>query len=96
MVAFYKGLAEGDKGVFLPKRVIHIGTRCEEGFYEDARNKRGIKADKMNRTDLIRGIQRAEGNTYCFATINVDVCNELECSWRKDCLGKQEVKGRSR
>lgn len=46
---------------------------------------RGIKAGKMNKTELIRTMQSAEGNNDCFASRHVDVCNQLECLWRKDC-----------
>jgi len=43
----------------------------------------------MNRTDLIRAIQRAEGNSECFATTYVNECNQINCLWREDC--KAEV-----
>jgi hypothetical protein len=50
--------------------------------------KMGIKAgSKAKKTELIRQIQRAEGNFDCFDTA-VDFCDQYGCLWRKDCLGK--------
>ena len=43
-----------------------------------------IKHGKMNKTELIRAIQRAEGNTDCFG--QGQDCKETSCLWRKDCL----------
>jgi hypothetical protein len=45
----------------------------------------GIKAGNMNKTKLIRAIQRAEGNSDCFATRSVKECDQLNCLWRQDC-----------
>lgn len=47
--------------------------------------KRKIKAGKMKKTDLIRTIQKTEGNNDCYATAYVRECNQLACLWRKDC-----------
>ncbi len=46
----------------------------------------GIKAGKMNKTELIRTVQRAEGNNDCFATSYVSDCNQINCLWREDCM----------
>ena len=40
----------------------------------------GIKPNKMNKTDLIRAIQRSEGNVECYATDRVEHCGELRLS----------------
>lgn len=45
----------------------------------------GINAGKMKKTDLIRAIQRAEGNFDCFGSAT-DYCDQLNCAWRGDCL----------
>jgi len=51
---------------------------------------RGIKAGRMTKADLIRSIQQQEGNFDCFGSA-VDYCDQLQCSWRDDCLpGKQK------
>ena len=49
----------------------------------------GVTPGKMDRTELIRSIQRAEGNSDCFATMHVNDCNQINCLWRADC--KAEV-----
>jgi len=45
----------------------------------------GIKAGKMSKAELVRAIQRAEGNNDCFAGDNVSGCDQLNCLWREDC-----------
>lgn len=45
----------------------------------------GINTNSFKKTDLIRQIQTAEGNTPCYQT-NVSSCDQVECCWRKDCL----------
>jgi hypothetical protein len=47
--------------------------------------KNGVKAGKMNKTQLIRAIQKAEGNNECFASSQVPMCGQLNCLWREDC-----------
>lgn len=51
--------------------------------------KNGVTSGTMSRTELIRAIQRAEGNSDCFATMHVNDCNQMNCLWRVDC--KAEV-----
>ncbi len=41
---------------------------------------------KMKKADLIRTIQRQEGNPECFGKSTKDECAEISCLWRKDCL----------
>lgn len=48
----------------------------------------GIKAEKMQKMELIRAIQSKEGNFPCFGTAK-DYCDQLNCSFRDDCLGKK-------
>jgi hypothetical protein len=45
-----------------------------------------IKTVNMKKTDLIRAIQRAEGNTDCFDTGYADKCGQYNCLWREDCI----------
>lgn len=47
----------------------------------------GIKAGNTSKTDLVRAIQRTEGNFDCFGTA-ADYCDQLGCAWRDDCLKK--------
>lgn len=39
----------------------------------------------LSKAELIRRIQRAEGNFDCFGTAK-DYCDQLECCFREDCL----------
>ena len=46
-----------------------------------------IKAGKMKKDDIIRAIQRVEGNFDCFGTaILSGTCSQGDCLWREDCL----------
>lgn len=46
---------------------------------------RGLKADKMKKTEIIRAIQAAEGNTVCFDTGAAVECGQADCLWLTDC-----------
>ena len=49
---------------------------------EDIRTKAksmGIKPNRMNKTELIRAIQRDEANVDCFATDRIEHCEEFDC-----------------
>jgi len=46
----------------------------------------GIKDTwKCSKKDLIKAIQRKEGNFDCFGTA-VSYCDQLACCWRGECL----------
>jgi hypothetical protein len=47
--------------------------------------KKGIKAGRMKKVDLIRSIQKAEGNDQCFDTGMAQQCGQQDCLWREDC-----------
>ncbi len=50
-----------------------------------ARNK-GVKDTWVyTKKELIKQIQRQEGNFECFATAR-NGCNQISCCWRGDCL----------
>ena len=40
----------------------------------------------MKKVDLVREIQRQEGNFDCFATAQANQCDQMGCLWRGDCL----------
>jgi hypothetical protein len=40
---------------------------------------------KYSKKDLVKKIQKAEGNFDCFATAT-SYCDQLVCLWRMDCL----------
>jgi len=45
----------------------------------------GIDTRNATLTDLIRAIQRAEGNKDCYMTAEVLKCEQTNCLWRDDC-----------
>jgi len=45
----------------------------------------GINCGKMKKTELIRSIQKTEGNTPCFGTSNGE-CQHIDCCFIRDCL----------
>jgi hypothetical protein len=45
----------------------------------------GVEAGKMKKGELIRAIQKAEGNTACFEHGDAS-CPYLDCCWREDCI----------
>lgn len=49
-------------------------------------NKKGIKPGTMKKEEIIKAIQKAEGNFDCFANSSAVNCEQTTCFWRKDCL----------
>ncbi len=47
---------------------------------------RGLKTAKLPKAELIRLIQRSEGNFDCFGSATGGYCDQDGCSWREDCL----------
>ncbi len=46
----------------------------------------GIKNSwSYSKNDLVRSIQKKEGNFDCFGTA-VNYCDQSSCCWREDCL----------
>jgi hypothetical protein len=46
----------------------------------------GVKPGKLSKIELVREIQRTEGNFDCFATANNSDCDQTACLWREDCF----------
>ena len=46
---------------------------------------RNLKVTNMKKAEIIRTIQKSEGNNDCFATGLANECEQLNCLWRKDC-----------
>ncbi len=44
-----------------------------------------IKTANMKKTELIRAIQEAEGNSMCFDTGKAAECGQVSCLWVDDC-----------
>lgn len=45
----------------------------------------GVNTKALGKTDLIRQIQKAEGNFDCFGRAN-GYCDQWDCCFREDCL----------
>jgi hypothetical protein len=43
-------------------------------------------ADKYSKRDLIKAIQRKEGNFDCFGTVIMGICDQDTCYWRVECI----------
>jgi hypothetical protein len=52
----------------------------------DIARKKHIDAATMNKTELIRAIQKAEGHAECFATKHITGCEQIDCLWRGNCV----------
>jgi hypothetical protein len=46
----------------------------------------GIKPNHLSKPELIRAIQKDEGNFDCFATAYSGICDQAGCMWREDCF----------
>lgn len=47
-----------------------------------------VDPGKLSKPELIKKIQLAEGNFDCFGTAISGECNQVNCTWRSDCLGR--------
>ena len=48
--------------------------------------KNRIDSAGMSKVDIVRAVQRKEGNFDCFATAYEVVCSPNDCLWRDDCI----------
>lgn len=46
----------------------------------------GIAIENLSKPEVIRAIQRQEGHSSCFGSLN-QRCIYFNCCWRCDCLG---------
>ena len=47
---------------------------------------RGLQTSKRTKCDLIKSIQKNEGNFDCYATAYAGICDQSNCLWREDCF----------
>lgn len=47
---------------------------------------KGIISGNLKKLELIRAIQKAEGNFDCYGTAASGYCDQPNCLWREDCL----------
>lgn len=45
-----------------------------------------VRVGRLSKIELIRAIQKTEGNNDCFATPYARECNQMNCLWREDCM----------
>lgn len=50
----------------------------------------GVKTSRLSKADIIRSIQRTEGNFDCFGSAFNGECDQFGCSWRDDCLASNK------
>lgn len=50
--------------------------------------RKGINPARMGKADVIRAIQRSEGNFDCYGTAVGGSCDQAGCAWMKDCLAE--------
>lgn len=53
---------------------------------KDIARQHNIKVGKTNKGELIRSIQKAEGNSQCFGSNYSHICGQHSCAWRDDCF----------
>ncbi len=47
----------------------------------------GIKDTwRLSKKELVKTIQRKEGNFDCFASVQSRYCDQMGCLWRVDCI----------
>ena len=64
-------------------------TRCVMPNMKEIRDmarQMGIRPTRMEKAELVRAIQRAEGNFDCYGTATEEECDQEECLWREDCF----------
>jgi hypothetical protein len=47
---------------------------------------KGVKTGNLIKPELIRTIQKSEGNFDCYGSAISGFCDRSNCLWRKDCL----------
>jgi hypothetical protein len=45
-----------------------------------------VRVGNMKKENIIRAVQRAEGNFDCFGTASSGYCDQMNCLWRNDCV----------
>lgn len=52
----------------------------------DIARSKGLQPGKAEKVELVKTIQRQEGNFDCFATAHAGMCDQSGCLWREDCF----------
>jgi hypothetical protein len=67
------------------KKEVHIKQLKKLQDVRNIARKMGIDTRNVTMTELIRAIQRAEGNKDCYMSAQVLKCEQTNCLWREDC-----------
>jgi hypothetical protein len=70
---------------FKTKKEVHARQMKKLRDVRNIARKMGIDTRNVTLTELIRAIQRAEGNKDCYMSAQVLTCEEQGCLWRDDC-----------
>jgi hypothetical protein len=70
---------------YATKKEVHAGKIKKLQEVRSLARKMGIDTRNVTLTELIRAIQRAEGNKDCYLSARVLTCEEKGCLWREDC-----------
>jgi hypothetical protein len=74
-----------DIGKVIKKKEAHAGKLKKLQEARTIARKMRIDTRNVTLTELIRAIQRAEGNKDCYMTDQVLTCGEKSCLWREVC-----------
>ena len=69
-------------------KVFKSMEETSEGHRAPGGEPRGEQKNLLDITNLVRSIQRAEGNVDCFRKGNAN-CDQWDCSWRSYCLKEE-------
>ncbi len=51
----------------------------------------GVDATGMGKAEVVRAVQRAEGEVDCYASAAAEECDQEDCMWREDCFAEAIV-----
>jgi len=80
MITEKKGM-EGSELLANPQPIVQSRSSGKE---------KSVKGSFLDTTNLVRSIQRAEGNPDCFGKAE-DYCDRLDCTWRSYCLRGKDI-----
>ncbi len=74
-----------DFSTIMKKKERHVQQMKKLQDVRAMARKMGIDTRNRTLTELIREIQKAEGNEDCFLSGQVVECGQTNCLWREDC-----------
>jgi hypothetical protein len=74
-----------DIKALVKKKEVHVEQLKKLQKVRTIARKMGIDTRNVTMKELIRAIQRAEGNKDCYMSVEVLKCEQTNCLWREDC-----------